>query len=56
MEAFCRQHARIDGEDPGFWLAEAEHWAERASVFGPTASGCSEIERERERRRAHRAR
>jgi hypothetical protein len=31
MEAFCRQHAKMDGEDPAFWLAEAEHWARRAA-------------------------
>ena len=30
MEAFCRQHARMDGEDPKFWLTEAELWARRA--------------------------
>ena len=35
LEAFCRQHARMEGEDPGFWLAEAERWqlASRARLF-----------------------
>jgi hypothetical protein len=26
MGAFCRQHAKIDGENPSFWLAEAHAW------------------------------
>ena len=56
MEAFCRQHAKMDGEDPAFWLGEAECWAARASVFSPTAAVCCEIERERQRRRAQRTR
>jgi hypothetical protein len=24
MEAFCRQHAKMEGEDESFWLSEAE--------------------------------
>jgi hypothetical protein len=24
MEAFCRQHAKMDGESDAFWLAQAE--------------------------------
>jgi hypothetical protein len=28
MEAFCRQHARMEGEDESFWLSEAELLAE----------------------------
>ena len=31
MEAFCRQHAKMDGEDPAFWLAAADQWARRAA-------------------------
>jgi hypothetical protein len=31
MEAFCRQHAKMDGEDESFWLAEAELLAELAA-------------------------
>jgi hypothetical protein len=31
MEAFCKQHAKMDGEDPAFWLAAAEAWARRAA-------------------------
>jgi hypothetical protein len=31
MEAFCRQHARMDGESEGFWLAAADDWANRLS-------------------------
>jgi hypothetical protein len=31
MEAFCRQHAKLDGEDPAFWLAAADAWARRAA-------------------------
>jgi hypothetical protein len=27
MEAFCRQRAKMDGEDERFWLAEAERLA-----------------------------
>jgi hypothetical protein len=30
MEAFCRQRAKMDGEDESFWLAEAELLAELA--------------------------
>jgi hypothetical protein len=43
MEAFCRQHAKMDGEDESFWLAEAELLAElaasanRVSGFGITS-------------------
>jgi hypothetical protein len=29
MKAFCRQRAKMDGEDAGFWLAEAEVWERR---------------------------
>ena len=35
MEAFCRQHAKLDGEDPAFWLAAAEAWARRAANLRP---------------------
>ena len=31
MEAFCRQHAKMDGEDESFWLVEAELLAELAA-------------------------
>jgi hypothetical protein len=30
MAAFCRQRAKMDGEDDRFWLAEAETLAELA--------------------------
>jgi len=29
MEAFCRQHAKMDGESASFWLAEADAWKSR---------------------------
>jgi len=29
MKAFCRQRSKMDGEDAGFWLAEAEVWERR---------------------------
>jgi hypothetical protein len=29
MVAFCRQHAKLQGENERFWLAEAQTWAER---------------------------
>ncbi len=32
MVAFCRQRARMDGENEQFWLAEADDWARRLSV------------------------
>jgi hypothetical protein len=28
MAAFCRQHAKLDEENEGFWMAEARIWAE----------------------------
>jgi hypothetical protein len=31
MEAFCRQHARMEAESERFWLAEAADWAKRLS-------------------------
>ena len=31
MAAFCRQRAKMDGEDESFWLAEAELLAELAA-------------------------
>ena len=31
MEAFCRQHAKMDGENESFWLMEAELLAELAA-------------------------
>jgi hypothetical protein len=27
MEAFCRQRAKMDGENDLFWLSEAKCWA-----------------------------
>lgn len=35
MEAFCRQHAKMDGENESFWLAEAELLAELAAGADP---------------------
>jgi hypothetical protein len=32
MEAFCRQRARMEGENERFWLAEATHWRNRAGA------------------------
>jgi hypothetical protein len=29
MVAFCRQHAKMQGEDESFWLDEAQTWADR---------------------------
>jgi hypothetical protein len=29
MEAFCRQHAKMEGESASFWLAEADVWKSR---------------------------
>ncbi len=29
MAAFCRQRARMDGENEQFWLAEADDWTRR---------------------------
>jgi hypothetical protein len=29
MVAFCRQHAKMQGEDERFWLDEAQTWADR---------------------------
>jgi hypothetical protein len=29
MMAFCRQHAKMQGENERFWLDEAQTWAER---------------------------
>jgi hypothetical protein len=26
MIAMCRQHARMAGENKGFWMSEAERW------------------------------
>jgi hypothetical protein len=40
MEAFCRQRAKMDGEDESFWLAEAELLAElTAGANGVNARG-----------------
>jgi hypothetical protein len=38
MEAFCRQRAKMEGEDARFWLAEAEIWNRRVGNLrsGPT--------------------
>ncbi len=32
MAAFCRQRARMEGEDERFWLAEADAWRMRAAA------------------------
>jgi hypothetical protein len=32
MEAFCRQRARMEGEDERFWLAEADAWRRSAAA------------------------
>ena len=32
MEAFCRQRARMEGENERFWLAEAIYWRDRAGA------------------------
>jgi hypothetical protein len=29
MVAFCRQHAKLQGENERFWLDEAQTWTER---------------------------
>jgi hypothetical protein len=29
MVAFCRQHAKLHGENERFWLDEAQVWADR---------------------------
>jgi hypothetical protein len=29
MVAFCRQHAKMQGDDESFWMDEARTWAER---------------------------
>jgi hypothetical protein len=31
MAAFCRQRARMEGENEDFWLTEADSWATRLS-------------------------
>ncbi len=31
LAAFCRQRAKMDGENEQFWLAEADDWATRLS-------------------------
>jgi hypothetical protein len=31
MAAFCRQRARMAGENEHFWLTEADNWATRLS-------------------------
>jgi len=31
MEAFCRQRAKMEGEDESFWLTEAEQLAKLAT-------------------------
>ena len=38
MEVFCRQRARMEGENERFWLVEAAHWRNRAGAqkFTPT--------------------
>ena len=35
MEAFCRQRARMEGEDEQFWLAEATAWRMHAVAHTP---------------------
>jgi hypothetical protein len=32
MAAFCRQRAKMQNEDTGFWLGEAEAWEKRAET------------------------
>jgi hypothetical protein len=32
MEAFCRQRARMEGENERFWLIETTHWRNRAAA------------------------
>ncbi len=32
LAAFCRQRAKMDGEDEQFWLAEADGWAARLTA------------------------
>ena len=32
MEAFCRQRARMEGENERFWLVEATQWRNRAGA------------------------
>ncbi len=40
LAAFCRQRARMDGENEQFWLAEADAWARRLSgECGETEQG-----------------
>ncbi|MFZ2158320.1 MAG: hypothetical protein WAV72_19680 [Bradyrhizobium sp.] len=31
MAAFCRQRAKMEGENEDFWLTEADSWATRLS-------------------------
>lgn len=45
MEAFCRQHAKIEGEDPKFWLTEAELWARYARSARSTTAVRSDTKR-----------
>jgi hypothetical protein len=37
MEAFCRQRAKMDGEDERFWLAEADRLAKLIPAEHQTA-------------------
>jgi hypothetical protein len=37
MEAFCRQRAKMDGEDESFWLTEAEVQAKLAKNMSRVA-------------------
>ena len=50
MEAFCRQRAKMEGEDESFWLSEAELLAnelatdaDRTKLPGITSPGITEI-------------
>jgi hypothetical protein len=49
MEAFCRQRAKMDGEDESFWLTEAELLAklatnaDRMRVLGKTPPDLAKI-------------
>lgn len=51
MEAFCRQHSKMEGEDELFWLTEAEVLgklatnAQRIQVLGILPPDIADIER-----------
>jgi hypothetical protein len=47
MEAFCRQRAKMDGEDNRFWLTEAEMLAKLAADAEKSALQCSRSKSER---------